>query len=116
MNSTLSLGLKGQFSFLSICKLIEFSQKNNKDEDEFKKLLSTFIKNIYDEKCYLLKNDIYQAKKAFNEQINISINLSDELSSKIFVNKLLQYTKYEKYKFELVKSLFQFPQLIKFLL
>ena len=113
-NSTLSLGLKGQFSFLSICKLIEFSQKNNKDEDEFKKLLSTFIKNIYDEKCYLLKNDIYQAKKAFNEQINISINLSDELSSKIFVNKLLQYTKYEKYKFELVKSLFQFPQLIKF--
>lgn len=61
-----------------------------------------------------LKNDIYQAKKAFNEQINISINLSDELSSKIFVNKLLQYTKYEKYKFELVKSLFQFPQLIKF--
>ena len=113
-NSTLSLGLKGQFSFLSICKLIEFSQKNNKEENEFKKLLSTFIKNIFDERCFIFKNDISQAKKSFNEQINISINLSDELSSKIFVNKLLQYTKNEKYKLELVKSLFQYPQLIKF--
>ena len=113
-NSTLSLGLKGQFSFLSICKIIEFAQKNKRDENEFKKLLSTFIKNIYDERCFLFKNDINQAKKAFNEQINIAINLSDELSSKIFVNKLLQYTRFEKYKLELVKSLFQFPQLIKF--
>ena len=113
-NSTLSLGLKGQFSFFSICKLIEFSQKSNRDEKEFKTLLRTFIKNIFDERTYIFKNDISQAKKSFNEQINISINLSDELSSKIFVNKLLQYTQYEKYKLELVKSLFQFPQLIKF--
>ena len=113
-NSTLSLGLKGQFSFLSICKIIEFSQKNQQDEKKFKQLLSKFIKNIFDERCYLLKNNIDQAKKSFNEQINITINLSDELSSKIFVNKLLQYTRYEKYKYELVKSLFKFPQLIKF--
>ena len=113
-NSTLSLGLKGQFSFLSICKIIEFAQKNKRDEVEFKKLLSIFIKNIFDEKCFLLKNNVDQAKKSLIEQINITINLSEELSSKIFVNKLLQYTRNEKYKFELVKTLFQFPQLIKF--
>ena len=113
-NSTLSLGLKGQFSFLSICKIIEFAQKNIRDEVEFKKLLSIFIKNIFDEKCFLLKNNVDQAKKSLIEQINITINLSEELSSKIFVNKLLQYTRNEKYKFELVKTLFQFPQLIKF--
>ena len=113
-NSILYLGLKGQFSFLSICKLIEFALKNKLEEKDFNKLLRTFIKNIYDEKCFILKNDIFQAKNAFNEQINISINLSDELSSKIFINKLLQYSKNEKYKFELVKSIFQFPQLIKY--
>ena len=113
-NSTLSLGLKGQFSFLSICKIIEFAQKNKRDEIEFKRLLSIFIKNIFDEKCFLLKNNVDQAKKSLIEQINITINLSEELSSKIFVNKLLQYTRNEKYKFELVKTLFQFPQLIKF--
>ena len=113
-NSTLSLGLKGQFSFLSICKIIEFAQKNKRDEVEFKKLLSIFIKNIFDEKCFLLKNNVDQAKKSLIEQINITINLSEELSSKIFVNKLLQYTRNEKYKFELVKTLFQFPQLIKY--
>ena len=113
-NSTLSLGLKGQYSFLSICKLIEFYQKNNRDEKEFKTLLRTFIKNIFDERTFIFKNNISQAKNSFKEQINISINLSDELSSKIFVNKLLQYTKNEKYKLELVKLLFEFPQLIKF--
>jgi len=113
-NSTLSLGLKGQFSFLSISKLIEFSLKNNKDEKEFRTLLRTFIKNIFDERTFIFKNNILQAKNSFKEQINITINLSDELSSKIFVNKLLQYTKYEKYKLELVKLLFEFPQLIKF--
>ena len=113
-NSTLSLGLKGQFSFLSICKIIEFAQKNKRDEIEFKRLLSIFIKNIFDEKCFLLKNNVDQAKKSLIEQINITINLSEELSSKIFVNKLLQYTRNEKYKFELVKTLFQFPQLIKY--
>ena len=113
-NSTLSLGLKGQFSFLSICKIIEFAQKNKRDEIEFKRLLSIFIKNIFDEKCFLLKNNVDQAKKSLIEQINITINLSEELSSKIFVNKLLQYTRNERYKFELVKTLFQFPQLIKY--
>ena len=113
-NTYLSLGLKGQFSILSICQMIEFFQKNKKDQKEFKKLLCSFLKNIFDERNFLFKNDINQAKKSFNEQINISVNLSDELSSKIFVNKLLQYSKNENYKFELVNSLFKFPKLIKF--
>ena len=113
-NSTLSLGLKGQFSLLSISKIIEFAIKNKKDEKEFKNLLSIFIKNIYNERCDLFKNDIRNVKKSFNEQINIAINLSEELASKIFVNKLLQYTKYEDYKLELVKTLFEYPKLIKF--
>ena len=113
-NSTLNLELKGQYTFLSIVKFIEISQKKNIEEKEFKKLLSVFIKNIFDEKFFMLKNDIHQAKQALIEQIKITNNLSSELSSKIFVNKLLQYTKFEKYKLELVKTLFQFPQLIKF--
>ena len=61
-NSTLSLGLKGQYSILSICQIIEFSQKNKKDQKEFKKLLCTFLKNIFDERHYLFKNDFDQAK------------------------------------------------------
>ena len=114
-NSSLSLGLKGQYSFLSISKLIEFAQKNKIDENEFKKTsLRHFIKNIYDEKYYLIRSNISQAKKSFDEQINITIKLSNELSAKIFVNKLLQYSKNEKYKLELVKAIFQYPQLIKF--
>ena len=114
-NSSLSLGLKGQYSFLSISKLIEFAQKNKIDENEFKKTsLRNFIKNIYDEKYYLIRSNISQAKKSFDEQINITIKLSNELSAKIFVNKLLQYSKNEKYKLELVKAIFQYPQLIKF--
>jgi hypothetical protein len=63
-NSTLNLELKGQYTFLSICKFIEISFKNNIDEKEFKKLLSTFIKNIFDEKIYMLQNDVHQSKKA----------------------------------------------------
>ena len=33
---------------------------------------------------------------------------------KIMVNKLLQYFKFEDYKFELVKVIFEYPQLIKY--
>ena len=113
-NSTLNLELKGQYTFLSICKLIEISQKKNLDEKEFKNLLSIFIKNMYDEKYFIFKNDIEQAKGALIEQIKLVINLSEELASKIFVNKLLQYSKYENYRLELVKTLFEFPRLIKF--
>ena len=113
-NSTLSLGLKGQFSLISIAKIIEYSQKKNLNEEEFKPKLNSFIKNIFDERCYLLKKNISQAKKSFNEQLNIVLNLSDELCMKIFVNKLLQYSKLENYKLELVKTIFEFPQLVKY--
>ena len=113
-NSTLNLGLKGQYTFLSISKFIEFSQKKKYDENEFKKLLSVFIKNNFDEKCFIFKNDIFQAKGALIEQIKKANDLSEELSSKILVNKLLQYAKNEQYKLELIKTLFEFPQLIKF--
>ena len=113
-NSTLNLGLKGQYTFLSISKFIELSQKKNYEEREFKKLLRIFIKNIFDEKCFIIKNDILQAKIALIEQIKIANDLSEELSSKILVNKLLQYAKNEQYKLELIKTIFEFPQLIKF--
>ena len=115
-NSTFNLGLKGQYTFLSISKFIEFSQKkNNNDEKELRKLLSIFIKNIFDEKEFIFqKDDIYQAKEALIEQIKIVNGLSSELSSKILVNKILQYTKHEQYKLEIVKTLFEFPHLIKF--
>jgi hypothetical protein len=33
---------------------------------------------------------------------------------KIFINKLLQYMKLEKYKLGLVNNIFEFPQLIKY--
>ena len=116
LNSTFNLGLKGQYTFLSISKFIEFSQKNNNyNQKEFREILSTFIKNIYFEKCFIFeKNDIEQAKKALIEQIKILNSLSSELSSKILVNKLLQYTKHEQYKLEIVRTLFEFKHLVKF--
>ena len=113
-DSSLILGLKGQFSLISIAKIIEYSEKKKINEEEFKIKLKSFIKNIYDEKCFLLKKEISQAKKAFNEQLKIIIKLSDELCMKIMVNKLLQYFKFEDYKFELVKVIFEYPQLIKY--
>jgi hypothetical protein len=113
-NSTLILGVKGHYSLISIVKIIEYSQKNNLDNNEFRKLLISFIKNIYDEKSFLLKNNQIQAKNSLTEQLNIAINLSDELCMKIFINKLLQYMKLENYKLELVNNIFEFPQLIKY--
>ena len=50
--------------------------------------MSVFIKNIFDEKCFIFKNDIFQAKGALIEQIKKANDLSEELSSKILVNKL----------------------------
>ena len=114
LNATLLLYIKGQFMLLSICKLIEFSQKEKIAQNEFKNKFMIFIKNIFDEREFLFRNEISQAKKALDEQINITINLSDELSSKIFVNKILQFSKNEEYKFNIVKTLFQFPKLIKY--
>ena len=114
INTNLSLDLKGHYSFLSIIKFIEFLLKSKQDEKEIKKLLKVFVKYIFDEKTFIFAGDVYSAKKALNEQINITIKLSDELSSKIFVNKLLQYTKFEDYQLKLIKTLFQYPHLIKF--
>ena len=113
-NSTLFLGIKGHFSLISIAKLIEYSEKKKLNEKDFKIKLNIFIKNIYFEKCHFLKNNFPQSIKSFNEQLNVVINLSDELSMKIIVNKLLQYFKFEQYKIELVKIIFQYPQLIKY--
>ena len=113
-NSTLSLGLKGHFSLITISKIIEYSQKKNMNEDDFKTVLMLFIKNIFDEKTFLLSNQISQAVKAFNEQLDIVINLSNELSMKIIVNKYLQYSRYEKYIYEIVKIVFEFPDLVKY--
>ena len=112
-DSTLILSLKGQYSLISMAKVIEYSEKKKINEEEFKIKLKSFIKNIYDEKCFLLNKEISQAKKAFNEQLKFIIHLSDELCMKIMVNKLLQYFKFEDYKFELVKAIFEYPQLIK---
>ena len=116
LNTTLKLDNKGQYTLMSICKIIEFTQKNKVkiEEKEFKKILGVFIQNIFAEKFYISRNDIYQAKKAFDEQIKISNNFSNELSSKIFVNKFLQYSRHEKYKYELIKTLFQYPNIIKY--
>ena len=59
------------------------------------------------------KKEFSKATDAFIEQINVVINYSDELSMKIFVNKYLQYSKFDEYKIELVKLLFNYPKLIK---
>ena len=56
---------------------------------------------IYKPMLYVLQdayNMSIQAKNSLNGQLNIAINLSDELCMKIFINKLLQYMKLEKYK------------------
>ena len=113
-NSSLNLGIKGHFSLPSIIKIIEYSKKKNKNDDELKTVLISFIKNMFEEKMYLLKKDTSQAKKSLDEQLNIIINLSDELSVKILVNKLMQYYKLENYKLELIKIMFKYPQLLKY--
>ena len=114
LNTTLSLGLKGQYSLISIAKIIEYCKKKNINNEEFKKSLISFINNNFIERTYLLKENISEAKKSLIEQLNISINFSDELCMKIFVNKLLQYIKLEKYKLELIKNIFEYPQLVKY--
>ena len=114
LNSSLKLNIKGLYSLLSISKLIEYIQKSNYNEKEFKNLLIEFIGSIFNEKIYLIKNGVSTAKTTFVEQIKITNEISIELSSKIFVNKLLQYYRIEEYRFELVKFLFKFPNLIKF--
>ena len=114
LNASLFLYLKGQFILLSIYQIIEFSQKQKIDENKFKDKLKIFIKNIFDEREFLSKGQISQAQKSLNEQISISINLSEKLTSKIFVNKLLQFSKHKEYMFIIVKTLFQFPNLIKY--
>ena len=116
LNSSLQLDIKGHYSLLSISKLIEYYQKNNNknNENEFKNIVIEFISNIFNEKIHLLNKDISQTKTYLDKQINITNKISNELSSKIFVNKLIQYYKNEEYKYELVKTLFKFPHLIKF--
>ena len=114
LNIFLKLKIKGQYSLLSIVRIIELGQKMKKDEKEFKALLKIFLKNIYDERKFLFKNQIDQAKKSLNEQIKIAICLSEEVSSKILVNKLLQNSLNEQYKYEIVRTIFQFPKLIKY--
>ena len=116
-NSILSLTLRTYYSINSIVKLIEYKLKHNEiNENDFKEQLITFIKNIFEEQQFLSKEkkDFENAKKAFIEQIKVVMSFSDKLSMKIFVNKYLQYSKYEEYKIELVKLIFNYPKLIKY--
>ena len=114
LNASLFLYLKGQFMLISICKIIEYSQKLNINEKEFKDKLKIFIKNIFYEREFLFEEQTNQASKSFDEQIKISINISDKLTSKIFVNKLLQFINNDKYKLIIIKNLFKYPKLIKY--
>ena len=124
LNIILSLSLRRYYSLISIAKLIEYYIKNSKDikinKKDFKLRLNSFIKNIDEENDFITNKDnkedynIIKAKEAFIEQLKIVMEFSNELSMKIFVNKYLQYSKYEKYKIELVKILFDYPKLIQY--
>ena len=114
LNASLYLFLKGQFMLMSIHNIIEYFQKQKINENNIKQNLKIFIKNIYDEREFLFQNQIKQAKESFNEQIKISNKLSSKLTSKIFVNKLLQFSKNNEYKIIIVKTLFQNSNLVKY--
>ena len=116
LNCNLRLRLKGQYSLITITNIIEFFQNNNSDEENYRPLLILLIKNIFDEKQFLLNNNIIQAKEALIEQKEIIINnnLTDELCMKIFIDKLSQFFKIEDYKLELIKVVFGIPKLIKY--
>ena len=116
ININLKIGLKGQYSLISLIKIIEYFQKNNSNEDEYKPILILLIKSIFDEKQFLLENKISQLKEALKEQIEIFINnnFSDGLIMKILIYKLLQFMRIEDYKLELIKVLFEVPRLIKY--
>jgi len=112
-NITLGLSFKKQYSINSIVKLIEyFIKKEEKVID--KNILNKFIQNIYKEYQYILNNNINDAVITFENQLEIIVKLSDELSMVIFENKLLEYNKNEDYKLELVNILFKYPNLIKY--
>ena len=114
-NSTLSLSLRTYYSIISIVKFIEYYKKHRgMSKNEFKNQLISFIKSINEEQEFISKNEFSKAKEKFIEQIKIVINLSYELSMKIFVNKYLQYSKYQEYKIQLVKLIFIYPKLIKY--
>ena len=117
-NITLSLGLKKQYSLNSIVKLIEYyvkkEIKEKKANIDHRNQLNIFIKNIDIEFNALFNNNINEAIKSFREQLKIVIKLSNKLSMKIFVNKLLEYNKNEEYKLQLINILFEHPDLIKY--
>jgi len=104
INSILVLSLRTYYSIISIKKFIEYNLKyDDIPKNNFKNQLISFIKNINDEREFISKNEIYEAKKRLIEQINIVISFSYELLMEIFVNKYLQYSEYEEYKVQLVK-------------
>ena len=116
-NITLSLSLRKQYSLNSILKLIEYYikvEKKDRGKNDYRIKLNNFIKNIYNEFNYISSNSISEATNSFKEQLKIIIDLSEELSVKIFVNKLLEYMKNKPYKLEIVKILFENPSLIKY--
>ena len=114
-NSTLSLSLRTYYSIISIVKFIEYYKKHRgMTKNDFINQLISFIKSINEEQELISKNEFSKAKEKFVEQIKIVINLSYELSMKIFVNKYLQYSKYQEYKIQLVKLIFVYPKLIKY--
>ena len=115
INSILVLSLRAYYSIISIKKFIEYNLKyDNIPKNNFKNQLISFIKSINDEREFISKNEIYEAKKRLIEQINIVISFSYELLMKIFINKYLQYSKYEEYKIQLVKLIFIYPKSIKY--
>ena len=115
-NCNLKLKLKGHYSLITIITIIEHFQNNNSDLEKYKSLFIYLIKNIFDEKQFLLNNNITQAIEALIEQKNIIINnnLPDEICMKIFTDKLSQFFKLEEYKLELIKVVFSVPRLIKY--
>ena len=115
-NTILNLSLRDYYSLNSISKLIEYYLKNGKNIklDDFKLKLNNFIKYIFEEKNFISSSNIEKAKESFKEQLKITMNFSDELSMKIVVNKLLQYSKNVEYKIELINIIFDYPKLLKF--
>ena len=120
-NLKLSLSLKKHYSLIIIMQIIDFYLNNKEEiklqEQEFKNELHSFINNMNEEYKILKDNkSIDEAIKIFKKQIDFVNVLSSKLAIKIFDNKLLEYIKndaFKEYKLELVKILFEYPNLLK---
>ena len=115
LNSTLNLSLRGQYSILSLIKFIQYYLKKNinLNEENFKQNLKNFINNINAEMHHFSKGNINDAKNSCEEQINLLSKLSDKLTMKILINKLLQFSKNNNYRYYLMLNIFKNPSLIK---